>query len=267
MRVLDKVRLRLRSLFRRRNVEGELDAELRFHLDQQIEENLASGMAPQEARVAAMRTIGGIVQFQEECRDMRRINLMENLGRDLRFGLRAMHQSPAFTTVAVLTLALGIGANTAIFSVVYAALLRPLPYQEPDRLITLGESRLQQQTDSLSTGTWNASNPDFLDWKSQSKAFQSLAGFVGDGFIMKGLGEPELVVGVQSTVNFLSVLGVKPVLGRDFAPGEDTADGPNVCILSYGFWRNRFGGDAHAIGRSIQLGNNSVRIIGVPRGV
>jgi predicted permease len=194
---------------------------------------------------------------------MRRINLMENLGRDLRFGLRAMRQSPAFTTVAVLTLALGIGANTAIFSVVHAALLRPLPYQEPDRLITLGESRLQQQIDPLSTGTWNASNPDYLDWKSQSKAFQSLAGFVGDGFIMKGLGEPELVVAVQSTVNFFSVLGVKPVLGRDFAFGEDAAEGPNVCILSYGFWRDRFGGDAHAIGRSIQLGKNSVRIVGV----
>src|SRR5262249_23921890 len=140
----DKSRLRLRSLFRHGSVEQELDAEIRFHLDQQIEENLACGMAPEEARRAAMRMIGGIAQFQEECRDMRRINLIENLGQDLRFGFRSLRHSAAFSVVAILTLALGIGANTAIFSVFHAALIRPLPYAEPDRLITLGEVRQHQ---------------------------------------------------------------------------------------------------------------------------
>jgi predicted permease len=264
VRVSDKVRLRLRSLFRRGSVERELDAEIRFHLDQQIEENLGSGMAPEEARRAAMCMIGGIAQFQEECRDMRRVNPIENLGQDLSFGLRSLRHSPAFSVVAILTLALGIGANTAIFSVVHVALIRPLPYTEPDRLITLGEVRRQQApSDRLNSASWNASYPDFLDWRAQSKTFESLAGFSGDGLILRGVGEPEPVLAVQTTTNFFSTLGVKPVLGRDFRAGEDVATGPQVAILTHGYWKSRFGGDPKAIGRTIRLDTNSVAIIGV----
>jgi predicted permease len=264
VRFLDKVRLRLRSLFRRSSVERELDAEFRFHLDEQIEENLISGMAPEEANRAAMHTIGGITQFQEECRDMRRVNLIENLGQDLRFGLRSLRHSAAFSVVAILTLALGIGANTAIFSVVYAALIRPLPYAEPDHLITLGEVRRQQAlSDRLNSASWNASYPDFLDWRAQSKTFESLAGFSGDGFILRGMGEPEPVLAVQATTNLFSTLGIKPALGRDFRVGEDVATGPQVAILTHGYWKSRFGGDPKAIGRTIRLDANSVTIIGV----
>jgi predicted permease len=264
VRALRKVRLRLRSLFHRRSVEYELDAELQFHLDRQIEENLGSGMAPGEARRAALRVIGGLTQYQEECRDMRRVKLIENFAQDLRFGLRTQRQAPAFAAVAILTLALGIGANTAIFSVVYAALLRPLPYRQPDRLITLGEVRSQENLSGpLSLESWNASYPDYLDWRAQSKTFESLAGFTGDGFTLRGAGEPETVLAAQATTNFFSTLGVKPFLGRDFHAGEDTAAGPYAAILTHSFWKNRFGGDARVIGRSIQLDSNSVTIVGV----
>ncbi|HLJ51263.1 MAG TPA: ABC transporter permease [Bryobacteraceae bacterium] len=264
MRVLKKIRLRFRSLFRRGTVESEMQAELVFHLDQQIEENLASGMPPGEAREAALRTIGTVSQFHEECRDMRRVNFIENLWQDLRFGIRLLRQSPTFTVVAVLTVALGIGANTAIFSVVYAALLRPLPYAEPDRLITLGEVRRQEDSSGqLTSASWVASYPDFRDWRQQSKAFASLAGFDPDGFTLRGAGEPESVPAVEVTPNFFHTLGVQPFLGRDFAPGEDQPSGPHVAILTYGFWKSRFGGDPHVIGRSIQLDSNSVTIAGI----
>ena len=264
MRVFRKVRLRIRSLFERRLVECELEAEFRFHLDQQIDENLMSGMALDEARRAALRTVGELTQYQEECRDMRRVKLIENFAQDLRFGLRTHSKTPAFAAVAILTLALGIGANTAIFSVVHAALLRPLPYAQPDRLLTIGEVRSQEELSGpLSLQSWNASYPDFLDWRAQSKTFESLAGFTGDGFTLRGAGEPESVSAVEATTNFFSTLGVKPFLGRDFHPGEDAAAGPYVAILTHSFWRNRFGGDPRVIGRSIRLDSNSVTIIGV----
>ena len=263
MRAIQKVRLSLRSLFRRSRVECELEAELRFHLDQQIEENIVIGMGPAEARTAALRAIGNLTQHQEECRDMRGVSIIENLSQDLRYGLRALRQAPMFAAVATLTLALGIGSNTAIFAVVQAALLRPLPYAQPDRLISLGEVRSRDVPDRLAMGTWNVSYPDFLDWRTQSKSFESLAGFTGDGFTLRGAGEPESVFAVQATVNFFSTLGVKPQLGRDFHAGEDEASGPRVAILMHSFWKSWFGGDPEVVGRSIQLDSNSVTIVGV----
>jgi predicted permease len=245
-------------------VECELDAELSFHLERQIEENLVSGMPPGEARRAALRAVGGLTQYQEECRDMRRVKFIENFVQDLRFGIRTQRQTPAFTAVAILTLALGIGANTAIFSVVRAALLRPLPYAQPDRLITLGEVRSEEElSQALSPESWNASYPDYLDWRKQSKTFESLAGFTGDGFTLRGAGEPETVNAVQATTNFFSTLGVKTFLGRDFRAGEDVAAGPFAAILTHSYWTSRFGGDPRVVGRSIQLDSNSVTIVGV----
>ena len=267
MRVVDKLRLRLRSLFDRASVERELDREFRFHLDQQIEENLAAGMKPEEARRAAMRTIGGITQLREECRDMRRVNRIETLMQDLRYGFRSLRHAPSVSVVAILTLALGIGANTTIFSVVHAALIRPLPYRQPERLITLGQVRRQQaaanRLDNVSYTSWNASYPDLLDWRVQSKTFESLAGFGTDGFTLRGMGEPETVPAVQATPNFFSTLGVKPILGRDFREGEDAASGPQVAILTHSYWTSRFGGDRQVIGRTIRLDSNAVTIVGV----
>ena len=264
MRFIQRLCLRLRSLFQRRQVERELEAELRFHLEEQTAENIATGMRPDEARNAALRAIGDLTRHQEECRDMRGVNVIENLSQDLRYGLRMFRQAPGFAAIAIVTLALGIGSNTAIFSVLQAALLRPLPYAQPDRLITLGEVRQQQKvTNRLSPLTWNVSYPDFLDWRAQSKSFVSLAGFNGDGFTLRGVGQPESVFAVQVTPNFFSTLGVKPQLGRDFHEGEDEPSGPHSAILTHSFWKNRFGGDPAVVGRSIQLDSNSVTIVGV----
>jgi len=160
----------------------------------------------------------------------------------------------------VLTLALGIGANTAIFSVVYSALLRPLPYREPSRLLTLGESRTQHV---ISTEIADTSYPDYLDWKRTAKSVQSFAGYAGDAFTLTGNGEPKIIFAAQVTPSFFWTLGVKPAMGRDFFDGEMQPDGPHVAILSYAFWRSEFGGDPNIVGRVIRLDSKPATIIGV----
>ncbi len=227
--------------------------------------NLSGREMPREEALRRARLeFGGLDRAKEECRDARGVRWIETLLQDIRFGLRMLRKSPGFTAVAILTLGLGIGANTAIFSVVYAALLRPLPYAQSDRLLTLGEVRSQQELGSDSQNeNWSVSYPDYLDWARQSKAFQSIAGFDADGFIMKGAGDPQVVSAAEATTNFFHTLGVQPFLGRDFAVGEDIAAGPKVAILTYQFWRTQFGGDPNVLGRTMQLDANSVSIIGV----
>lgn len=190
---------------------------------------------------------------------------MNTLLQDIRYALRMLAKSPGFTAIAVLTLALGIGANTAIFTVVYAALLRPLPYSHAERLLTIAESRSKDSAGGdEATRYWNpASYPDFQDWTRQSKSFAALAGYGGDGFLYNGEGEPQLLDGAQASTNFFSTLGVKPILGRDFAAGEDVASGPKVALLTYSFWRTQFGGSPKAVGQTIRLDGNAVTIIGV----
>ena len=254
----------LKKLFSRRRLYGELSEEIQEHLEEKIEELVASGMSRKEATYAARREFGNVAIVEEDGRGVWRWPSIENFLGDVRYGLRTLRHSPGFSIVAILTLALGIGANTAIFSVVYAALIRPLPYAQPGRLLTLSEVRLQEgQAGQSNSPSWVSSYPDYLDWTKQSKSFQSLAGSGRDAFTLYGAGEPELVFGAQTTINFFSTLGVKPFFGRDFAAGEDIAAGPKVAILSYGCWIRRFGGDPHIIGRSIRLDDKSVSIIGV----
>jgi putative ABC transport system permease protein len=180
--------------------------------------------------------------------------------QNLRFALRTLGKNPAFTFVVIVTLALGIGANTAIFSVVYSALLRPLPYREPGKLFSLGESRLQYDTTTL---TAQVSYPDFLDWRRMAKSIQSFAGYGGDGFTFAAGGESKLTLAAQVTPNFFSTLGVKPALGRDFLDDEMRPDGPPVAIISYPFWRTEFGADPNVLGRVIHLNGKPATIIGV----
>lgn len=185
---------------------------------------------------------------------------MGTLTQNLRYAVRALWNSPGFALVVVLTLALGIGANTAIFSVVYSALLRPLPYREPGKLLHVGETR--SQLDNSLAGA-QASYPDYLDWKHTAKSIQSFAGYSGDAFTLAANGEPKNIFAAQVTPNFFSTLGVKPALGRDFVEDEMQSDGPHVTILTDGFWRTEFGADPKIVGRVIQLDGKPATIVGV----
>jgi putative ABC transport system permease protein len=186
---------------------------------------------------------------------------MSAIWQNLRFAVRNLGKNPGFAAVAILTLALGIGANTAIFSTVYSALLKPLPYYQPNRLVTIGEGRNQTKNNpALAT---NNSNPDFQDWKKMTKSFQSLAAFAFDSFTLTGNGEPKNVFATQVTANFFRTLGVKTALGRDFVDGEDVGDGPHEVILTNAFWQSDFGGDPGVIGRTIQLDGKAVTVVGV----
>src|SRR5499426_3614106 len=170
MAMLNKLRLRLRALFFKPKMEEELNEEVRFHLEREIEENIARGMNPEEARFAAFRSFGGVERVKEESRDERGIRLMEELWQDLRYGARMLCKNPGFTAVAVVALALGIGANTAIFSVVNAVLLRPLPYRDPDRLVLLSYRR-----EGLGFGAATARS--FVRWRIQTKTFEQISGY------------------------------------------------------------------------------------------
>ncbi|HKV60657.1 MAG TPA: ABC transporter permease [Candidatus Acidoferrum sp.] len=186
---------------------------------------------------------------------------MGTLAQNLRYAVRTLGNNPGFALVVVLTLALGIGANTAIFSVVYSALLRPLPYREPDKLFHLGESRIQ---DDNSANGAQASYPDYLDWKRTAKGVQSFAAYSGDAFTLSANGEPKNTFAAQVTPNFFSTLGVRPALGRDFLENEMLAeDDPHVTILTDALWRTEFGGDPNIIGRVIHLNGKPVTIVGV----
>jgi putative ABC transport system permease protein len=185
---------------------------------------------------------------------------MGTLTQNLRYAIRTLANNPGFALVVVLTLALGIGANTAIFSVVYSALLRPLPYREPGKLFHLGEARTQG--DSSTSGA-QVSYPDYLDWKRTAKSVQSFAAYSGDAFTLAGNGEPKNIFAEQVTPNFLATLGVKPALGRDFLEGEMQPDGPPVAILTNALWHTEFGGDANIIGRVIRLDGKPATIVGV----
>ncbi|HET9531236.1 MAG TPA: ABC transporter permease [Blastocatellia bacterium] len=250
------VPLRLRSLFRRNRVEQELDEELRYHLDRQIEENLARGMPAEEARYAALRAMGGIEQQKERCRDMRRVNLIEDIVRDLRYGLRVLAKSPVFTAVAVLTLALGIGANTAIFSVVNELLLRPLPYGDAERLVMLWEvtpgGRRQNTT----------SRANFREWSEQTTAFEGMAAFSDQRLVLTGVGEPEEVSVQLATPELFQVLGVAPIMGRGMTR-EDARPGTPPVVLSYSMWQRRFGGDPQVIGKPLTLNGTPCTVTGV----
>jgi predicted permease len=185
---------------------------------------------------------------------------MTSLWQNLRYGVRMLAKYPGFTAVTVLTLALGIGANTAIFSVVYSALLRQLPYQHPEKLYKLAESRQQHLDDPTYA---QASYPDLLDWKRTQKSFLSLAATSGDAFTLSGNGDPKLTNAAQVTINFFSTLGVKPAHGRDFIDDDHQSVSPRVAMLTYAFWRSDFGGDPKVIGRAIRLDNKPVTIVGV----
>src|SRR5262245_11233467 len=248
--------LRLRSLFRRRQVEQELDEELRYHLDRQIEELIAKGMTPIEARYAAMRALGGLEQRKEEGRGMRRVNYIDDLLRDLRYAGRNLRRNPGFAALSILIMTLGIGANTAIFSVVNAVLLRPLPYRDPDRLVMVSYCRARE-------GSCFTRPAEFLDWRDQAKSFERIAAYRFETADLTGDGEPERLDVASISADLFATLGVAPALGRAFTSEEDTDGGPLAAILSDRLWRRRFGADPQVIGRAITLRDQSRTVVGI----
>ncbi len=258
-RWLHRTPLRLRSLFRQLDVDSELDAELRDHLEQKTAAYSAAGMNPAEARRAALLELGGVARVAEECRDTRRVNWLQDFLQDLRFGLRMLRKNPGFTTVAILTLALGIGANTAIFSVVDAVLLRPLPYKDPARLLwtTLQFPKADMHSSFVP-------HPTYFAWRDQNDVFSGIAATnLGRTFTLTGAGIPERIRGMGVSANCFSVLGVDLARGRSFTPEEDRQGGRRAAILSYGLWRSRYAGNSRILGRPITLDDADYAIVGV----
>jgi len=257
MRPLRAFLLRVAGLLHRDRGEHELTEELRAHLEMCVEDNLRAGMSPAEARRTALMDSGGLGLAADACRERRAIPWASNLLQDARYALRKLRHSPGFTLVATLTLALGIGANTAIFSVVNAAMLQRLPFQEPDRLVMVWE----RSPRSLKPNVVNPLN--FLEWRDRNHSFERIAAFVETAASLTGDGEPEQIHRLIVSDGFFKLVDVKPVLGRWFTPDEDLPDAKEVVILSYELWQRRYGGDPNILGRTIQMNQKPRTIVGV----
>src|SRR5215467_9497226 len=257
MRWYYKLPLRLRSLFRKDKAEQELNEELQFHLQNQIDEFVAQGVNPQEARRAALQALGGVEQVKEECREARKMNLVENFARDMRQGLRMLRRNPGFTVLTILCLTLGIGANAAVFSWVEGLLLRPYPLvSDQERLVALSGT-VGAERDQTS---W----PDLLDVKRSCTLCETVFVSSITGATLSIGERAEVVTGSIASANYFGAIGVHPILGRAFEPGEDTGgNGHPVVVISYHLWQTRFQSDPKIIGKTQRLGNVVYTIIGV----
>ncbi len=237
-------------LFRRARTERQLDAELRVHLERQIADYVATGMTPAEAQRRARLDFGGLDQVKEECRDVGAARFVETLIQDVRYGLRQLRRNPGFTAVAVITLALGIGANTAIFSVVDAVLLHSLPYRNPGRLVLI---------------TGGATPVRYEEIRATARSYTSIGAFIPamENVTLSGKGAPEALKGARVSANFLSLLGVKPLFGHSFTADDDRPGAGPVVMISAAVWRRRFASDPHIIGKEADFSLKPYTIIGV----
>jgi predicted permease len=251
---------RLGELFDKKRRERELDAEMESHLRLHIEDNLRAGMSLEQARREAIMKLGGVEQTKEDFRQRRGLPLLETLLQDLRYAVRTLRKNPGFALVAVLTLALGIGANTAIFSLVNAILIRPLPYPAPEELVGLGQSRMQQGAGYIQTGV---SLPNVKDIAEENTVFQQVAYYRFHSYNLIEENAPERVLSFQVSSGFLPMFGIEPRLGRFFSPDETAPGKDGVVIISFGLWQRRFAGAMDAIGKSIVLDQRRYAIVGV----
>jgi predicted permease len=247
---------RVRGLFDRNRLDDDLDEELHSHLDMLVEENVRQGMSLKEALYAARRSFGGLQQTREAYRDQRGLPIVETLIQDVRYGFRMLRKNPVFTAGAVLTLALGIGANTAMFSVINAVLLRPLPYHEPERLVWMTESGDEVANRWLSF-------PNFVDWRERNNVFESMSTIRGWSLTMTGVDQPMNLNARMIAADYFKVMGVVPLIGRSFTTSDDQPGANPVTILSYGFWQTQFAGDPEIVGKSITLDDRAYTVIGV----
>ena len=247
---------RIAGLFAKTGRERELDEELRAHLDALTQEKIRGGMSLQMARHAAQREFGGIEQTKESYREQRGVPFLETFFQDVRYGMRVLWKTPGFTAVAILTLAIGIGANTAIFSVVHSVLQQPFPYPNPERLAIVWSVYGHE-------GRAPAAGPELTYLQRRSRLFEELGGIWAQSGALTGEGEPEQVRLGLVTANFLSLLSARPQVGRFFLEAEQGSGAPRVAILSDGLWRRRFGADPHLIGRPVRLNGEPFTVVGV----
>jgi putative ABC transport system permease protein len=244
---------------RKRMMEG-LDQDIRDYIERETQDNIDRGMSPEEARYAALRKFGNVTRPKEETWEVWSYAWLEQLWQDVRYGLRQLRRNPGFTVVAVLTLTLGIGANTAIFSLINAVLLTPLPFPHPDRLVQIWEKDPHIGLDQGVVSPYN-----FLDWQSQSHNFEAMAAYQHEHFSLTGGPLPVGLGGRRVTADFFRVLGVRPMLGRDFLAHEDRPGAGHVAIVSYSTWQNHLDGDPRIVGKAITLDGESYTVIGVMR--
>jgi MacB-like protein len=276
--MLKKLRLRLRALFFKSKMEDDLQAELRFHLEREIEENIIRGMTPEEARCAAIRTFGSVERVKEESRDVRGIRLLEELGQDLRYGMRMLLKQPGFTLVVVVTLALGIGANTVVFSLLDAVLLKTLPVKEPERLVLFrllsGEKSIfSSGTSDVGGGLDQATGlkistsfpyPAFEYFRARNQSLSDVFAFALLRQVNVSVdGHPEIVVGQVVSGDYFAGLGLPALLGRILMDADDRADAAPAAVISYKYWQRRFGGDPAAVGKVVYLSDTAFTIAGV----
>jgi predicted permease len=256
MRQLRALWTRFCGMFGRARAEDEFSAELESHLQMHIEDNLRFGMSAEEARRDALIKLGGIEQTKQAHREREGLPWLDIIWQDIRFGMRMLRKNPRFTAIAVLTLTLGIGANTAIFSIVNGVLLNPLPFPHPEQLIFLHESKPNFETGSISL-------PNFQDWRKDNHTFSTISAFRGYYFGLTGMGPAEQLDGQFMTSDFFETLGVKPILGRTFTRAEELPGSGPVVIISQGLWQRKFGSSPDVLGKGIMLEGKNYTIIGV----
>ena len=250
----------LKQIFSRHRRYDEITESIREHLEEKIEDLMENGLSREEATRKAHREFGNVTLIEERSREVWQWPRLETLFQDLRYGARMLMKNPGFTLVAIFTLALGIGANTAIFTVVDATLLRGLPFKDSDRLVQVWESRRIGEIKRM-----DASYPDYLDWGQATEVIDGICGYTGWGgsFTLTGRAEPERIEGARVTASFFSVLGVTPILGRAFLSDEDRPQAEGTVILSYGLWQRRFGADPNIVGQRLTLDGSGYTVLGV----
>jgi putative ABC transport system permease protein len=253
-----RVKHKARALRDGAGMDRELDAEVRFHIEMETQKNIRQGMSPDAARSLAFRNFGPMEKHKEEARDARGVSWIEEFLNDLRYGARTLRKNPAFATLAILTLGLGIGANTAIFSVINGVLLKPLPYENGDRLVLV-----QQAATRANQQNFGVSIKELYDYRQQLQSFDGLVEFHQMSFDLLKRGEPDRVATGVVSPNFFDVLGIKPILGRTFVPTDDDHGAEAVLVLGHSYWQTKFGGDLTIVGQVFEMNDRPHRVVGV----
>src|SRR5215472_16209626 len=241
-----------------RRLDEDFAEELQTHLASLTEENLRKGMSAEEASRTARLRLGGLTQLREAHRELRGLPIVETLFQDIHYALRTLGKNPGFTLVAVLTLGLGIGANTAIFSMAQGFLLKPLSLPHLDRLVAIGELQAYDSNDTI-----RASPANYLDWVSQTRSFDRISAFDWESVNLSGVGQPLAIQGIHVSADFFEVLGVKPLLGRTFLLEEDQPGHEHEVVLTRGLWERQFGSDQNVAGKTIRINGSAYTVVGV----